>query len=186
MRTLKGHNSGQALIEMAFVAPLLLVFVFGLVDFSRAMYDLEVITNLAGEGSSQASRTAGGTLNQSLATAAAAVMTDADINMNGKGCAILTAVQSPASGSYKVLGQVSSAPCNGGASQVGSCNPNGQGFCTGSATVPASIQAVLDQSTNITIYITEVTYNYSPVTPIGALLHKNNWLPSQLYRAAYY
>jgi len=185
MKLLKGNDSGQALIELAFVLPMLLVFVCGLVDFSRAMYDLEVITNLAGEGSSQASRSASGTLTQSLTAAAAAVMSDADINMNAKGCAILTAVNSPTTGSYKVVGQVSSAPCNGGVSQVGSCTPV-NGVCTGSATIPSQIRAVLDQSTNITIYVTEVSYNYSPITPIGSFLHTSNWLPSQLYRAAYY
>ena len=178
MRILKGNNSGQALLEMAFVVPMLLVFVFGLTDFSRAMYDMEVITNLAGEGSSQASR---GT---TLANTAAAVMSAADINMNAKGCVIVTSVNSPSSGSYKIAAQVSSAPCNGGASQVGSCNPSG-GVCTGNATLPPPIQTVLNQTAG-SMYVTEVTYNYSPVTPIGAFLHKSNWLPSQLYRAAYY
>jgi len=179
MISLKRDNSGQALLELAFVVPMLLVFVFGLVDFTRAMYDLEVITNLAGEGSSQASR---GT---TLINTAASVMTDADINMNSDGCVIVTSVNSPSSGSYKVTGQVSSSPCNSGTSKIGQCTPVG-GVCTGSATVPSQVQTVLSASTNITIYVTEVTYNFSPVTPIGAFLHKSNWLPSQLYRAAYY
>ena len=180
MRIVKGNNSGQALLEMAFVVPMLLVFVFGLTDFSRAMYDMEVITNLAGEGSSQASR---GT---TLANTAAAIMTAADINMNAKGCVIVTSVNSPSSGSYKVVEQQSSTTCNGGVSQIGSCQPNGSGTCTGNASLPPQIKSVLDQSTNIYIYVTEVTYNYSPATPIGAFLHKSNWLPSQLYRAAFY
>jgi len=185
MRTLKRNNSGQALIEMAFVAPLLLVFVFGLVDFSRAMYDLEVITNLAGEGSSQASR--GGNTPQQLAVVVVAVMSDADINMNGKGCVIVTAINSPSSGSYKITNRASSNPCNAGTSKIGTCTSNGSGYCTGTASgLPSGVTTVLGVSSNITMYVTEVSYNYAPVTPIGALLHTNNWLPSQLYRAAYY
>ena len=183
MRVLKRNNSGQALIEMAFIVPMLLVFIFGLIYFSRAMFDLAVITNLAGEGSSQASR--GTTLPN---TAANLINSNfSDVNMQAKGCVIVTSVNSPANGSYKVTGQASSAPCNGGTSQIGSCNPQG-GVCTGSATLPPQIQTMFNQigSTNVTMYVTEVTYNYAPVTPIGALLHKSNWLPSQLYRAAYY
>ena len=50
------NTSGQTLVELALLMPILMIFVFGIVDFTRAVYDLEVITNLAGEGSAAASR----------------------------------------------------------------------------------------------------------------------------------
>ena len=35
---------------------MLCVFVFGIIDFGRAIYDVQVMKNLVGEGSSMASR----------------------------------------------------------------------------------------------------------------------------------
>ena len=50
------EESGQALVELAFAFVLLCTFVFGIIDFGRAIYDVEVMKNLVGEGSSMASR----------------------------------------------------------------------------------------------------------------------------------
>jgi len=48
VKTLKRDNSGQALLEVSLLLPLLAVLVLGIVDFSRAIYDAEVIkTSLA-------------------------------------------------------------------------------------------------------------------------------------------
>src|ERR1700755_796790 len=109
MNDLRRNNSGQALLELALVLPMLMVFVLGIVDFSRAIYDYEVITNMSGEGSSAASR---GT---ELADAVTAVTTYAgsDINMASNGCVIITSVSSPDGTTYKVNnnGQARSTPC---------------------------------------------------------------------------
>ena len=43
-------QAGSELIEFAFVLPLLLILVFGIIDFSLALYDKAVITNAAREG----------------------------------------------------------------------------------------------------------------------------------------
>jgi len=43
-------------VEFAISASIMFVLVFGLVDFSRAIYFEELMTNLTGEGSSMASR----------------------------------------------------------------------------------------------------------------------------------
>jgi Flp pilus assembly protein TadG len=92
MQVLKRDQSGQALLEMALVVPMMLVFLLGIVDFSRAAYDREVTTNLAGEGSSIASRglSGGVGLQANLAATAALVITDAgsDVNMATYGCVI--------------------------------------------------------------------------------------------------
>lgn len=44
------HQNGSNLVEMALVSPLLLLLVFGIVDFSLALYNKAVITNAAREG----------------------------------------------------------------------------------------------------------------------------------------
>ncbi len=115
--------------------PMLLVFVLGIVDFTRAIYDYEVITNLSGEGSSAASR---GT---ALATAVSTIMNYAgsDINMTSNGCVIVTAVSSPDGTSYKIgtNGQAKSTPCNSGTSRIG-CAPPTSGC--GNATIPSQVQ----------------------------------------------
>lgn len=43
-------QAGAELVEFAFVLPLLLLMVFGVVDFSLAIFDKAVITNAAREG----------------------------------------------------------------------------------------------------------------------------------------
>ena len=91
------EESGQALVELSFAFLVLCVFVFGIIDFGRAIYDVEVMNNLVGEGSSMASR------GVSLATAAQTVANDAgsDINLSTKGCVI---VKSAASADKEAVG----------------------------------------------------------------------------------
>ena len=91
MSSFRKNISGQALVELALIMPMLLVFVLGIVDFTRAIYVSEVIVNMAGEGSSAASRSA------TLAATASNVVNYAgtDINMSSNGCVIVTAVSSP-------------------------------------------------------------------------------------------
>ena len=73
------EESGQALVEVALALVLLCVFVFGVIDFGRAIYNVEVMKNLVGEGSSMASRAGGAT---SLATTATAVVNNAGTDIN--------------------------------------------------------------------------------------------------------
>ena len=49
-------ENGQSLVEMALVAPLLLLLLAGVVDFGRAFHDYIVIMNSAREGARIASR----------------------------------------------------------------------------------------------------------------------------------
>ena len=179
---LTGEESGQALVELSLVLVMLIVFVFAIIDYTRAVYDTEVIKNLSGEGSSLASR---GT---SLANTVLAIVNDAgagsatDLNMSSNGCVIVTSVTSPSSGSYRVTAQAISSPCNGATSKIGGC----PGGTCGAATLPPAVQAVLAANLNTTVYVTEVFYKYSTVTPVGALLTNGSLLPSQLYDASYY
>ena len=89
MRTkINTEESGQALVELALAFVMLCVFVFGIVDYGRAIYDVEVMKNLVGEGSSMASR------GPMSATTATTVANDAgsDMNIATYGCVIVTTV----------------------------------------------------------------------------------------------
>jgi len=44
------RQSGQALVELALVLPLLLILAFGIVEFGLLMYNKAVITNASREG----------------------------------------------------------------------------------------------------------------------------------------
>lgn len=51
------EQNGQALVEMAFVLPLLLLILFGIIEFGRALYITNTLTNAAREGARRASVT---------------------------------------------------------------------------------------------------------------------------------
>jgi len=177
------EESGQALVELSFVLFILCVIVFGTIEFGRAVYDVQVMKNLAGEGSSMASR---GT---SPATTATTVITyaGADISLSTKGCVIVTGVTENSAGTAQVVtsqswaGQCTSAMT----SQVGCLS--GQGSCTNSgATLPTTAANAVQQGVaGMTLYVTEVFYTYGTITPLPNFLGKAV-LPSMLYSAAYY
>lgn len=180
MTRFKRDQSAQAILEMAFILPILCVMVLGVVDYSRAIYDTEEITNLAGEGASLASR--GSTLQE----AANAVIADSDLNMASYGCAIVTSVDNPSSGTYQVSGQASSSTCNSAKSQVG-CVQGTPGCKNNNATVPTAVQNVFASApSGYTVYVTEVYYNFNAATGLGSFLHGSGMLPSQMYAIAYY
>ncbi len=179
MTFFKRDQSAQAILEMAFILPILCVMVLGVVDYSRAIYDEEVITNLAGEGAGLASRTT------SLPNTVTAVVGDSDLNLSANGCVIVTSVSSPSAGHYQVTGQAQSTPCNGGTSQIGCFPPPAS---CGTASIPAGVMSVFTGGApaGYTVYITEIYYNFSPATGLGSFLHGSGLLPSRMYAVAYY
>jgi Flp pilus assembly protein TadG len=161
-------HSGQAMLEFAIIASLIITLVFALIDFGRAFNSLQVMIGLTRQGSNLASR--GDSL---TASAAAVVSGDAPLDLTDNGEVIVTSVTN-SSNTNLITGQVS----QGGISQVSKV-----GTGVGSvATVPASVAAMLQPGQ--TVYITEVYYSFQPITPIGSLL--GVVMPSTLYEAAYF
>lgn len=183
-------QSGQALVEVSFGLIMLCVFVLGVIDCGRAIYDVQVMKNLVGEGSSMASRSGGGT-GTSLSNIAITINADAgnDLNMSTNGCVIITQVQNMGGTgpSIQVLNQASAGGLTGASckSKIG-CVSGTTGCSTGNATIPAAaVTALTTEGTGSAIYTTEIYYNYSPITPLPHFLG-SNVLPSQFYAVAYY
>lgn len=167
-RKISAAESGQAAVEFALIAALMLVLFCTLVDFSRAIHDVQVMASLSREGSNLASR--GTTLS---ASANAVIAGDSPLNLSSNGEVIITSVTN-INQVYTITNQVS----EGGVSQnsrVGSGVGN-------TASVPSSAAAMLQLGQ--TIYITEIFYSYQPITPIQNLLKLA--MPSTLYEAAYF
>jgi len=96
------EESGQALVELSLAAVTLLVLILGIIDYGRAIYDVQVMKNLAGEGSSMASRGA----KPAPTTTTVATYAGADLDMAHNGCVIVTVVTNN-SGTLAVTDQAS-------------------------------------------------------------------------------
>jgi Flp pilus assembly protein TadG len=170
--SLSGNNtpneSGQATLEFAIVALLMLLLFFVTVDFGRAIYDIEVMSGLTRQGSNLASR------GSDLSTSATAVVSgDSPLDLTHNGEVVITSVTN-INRVNTITGQVS----------LGGISQNSRvGMGIGSrASVPTAATTMLQP--NQTIYITEVFYSFRPVTPIANVLH--TVMPSILYQAAYF
>lgn len=169
--------TGQATVELTFIIIMLLVMMFGLIDFGRAIYERQVITNIAREGSNLAFRGAGDSPAETITNAVNAVIASASpLNINTKGYVIISAVIKNG-GSFTVTSQV----FKGGISPVplsklrkGPGNFPSMPFTT-NPQIPLA---------NKTLYVTEVFYKFVPITPVGKLLKLT--LPAQLYDVAYF
>jgi len=133
------EDFGQAVMELAISAPLLLILVMGVFDGARAIYYVEVAKNLTSEGSSMASR---GT---SVLQTAQTVVTDAGTNlaMGTKACVIVTAVLNNGnpSNNFQVTAQSTQlGACTGLSSKIGCFPPPSS---CGTATLPAEAAAAL-------------------------------------------
>jgi Flp pilus assembly protein TadG len=161
-------ESGQAALEFALIAALMLVLFCMVIDFGRAIHVVQVMAGLSRQGSNLASR--GTTLSDS---AAAVIAGDAPLNLSNNGEVIITSVAN-INRVFTITGQVS----EGGISQnsrVGTGVGN-------RANVPSSAAAMLQPGQ--TIYVTEIFYSYQAITPIQNLL--KFVMPSKLYQSAYF
>lgn len=166
-KTIAGE-SGQATVELATAVPLVLIMLFAIIDFGRALNYVQVMIELTRQGSNLASR--GDTLSQA---ASAVVSGDTSLNLNSRGEVIVTSV-SDVNNVYTITGQVS----QGGTSQSSKIG-NGVGT---RATVPAVAAGILQPGQ--TLYVTEVFYSYQAITPIANFVRLV--VPSTLYEVAYF
>jgi Flp pilus assembly protein TadG len=160
-------QSGQALLEFALVALLMITLAFGVIDFSRAIYDKQVMTNLTREASNLASR--GIKLPEAVAAVTAGA---APLDMAKKGRIILTSVENH-SGTCRIKAQEFSAGGIAVRSRLGK-----------KAGDPVTCPADGIPQPNQTAYVTELFYSYEPVTPVGQLLKIA--MPTTLYDVAYF
>lgn len=161
----RSGQSGQAIIEYAISVIVLTTLAFGVIDFSRAIYEQQVITTLAGQGANLALR---GTAPADAATAVINQSSNLKLSTNGK--VIVTAAYNNAT-AVSITAQATQGSL-AATSKVGVLN--------GHATLPAGAVPPANQ----TMYVTEIFYAYQPITPVGALL--NRAMPVQLYDVAYY
>ncbi len=175
LKRLTRGDSGQASVELAMVVTLLLILICGTIDFGRALNDMQVMADLTRQGSNLASR---GT---SLPEAVQGVVTgESGLDLVNNGAVIISSVTNN-SGVFTVTGQDSSYADGltklSASSRIGTLNKG--------ATLPPAYTTATLQSGQ-TVYVTEVFYSFTPLTPIGALTNSAIQLPSTLYDVAYF
>ena len=185
-KTGKGE-SGQAVMEFALgILPIVLFLLFGMIDFSRAIYQQQVITGLTRSGSSMAAR---GTSYPDVAGVAGVftILTQGTLplNLGTYGKIIGTAVTNTGTAgtpSYQVTAQNYTGSCTGCSSTTSVVAPGGVGSTPQLPAMPPSGAAFPQPGQ--TTYVTEIFYAYQPLTPIGRLI-VGLLLPAQSYDVAY-
>jgi Flp pilus assembly protein TadG len=162
-------QTGQAMIEFAVAAVLLMVLVFGLIDFGRALNFMQVMSGLSRQGSNLASR--GDTLQEA---AQGVISGEAPLDLTDNGEVIVTSVTN-LNGSNMITGQQT---------QGALTLPSQVGQGVGTAATGALAGSLPMLQSGRTVFVTEVYYTFQPITPIGNITHLV--LPSTLYEAAYF
>jgi Flp pilus assembly protein TadG len=174
---------GSAIVELGICLPLLLVLVFGVLELSQIIYDNQKMSGLSRQGSNLASRgiplADKGT---EIGVVSALVVQGASLNIGTQGRIIVTAVADAKDSSGNLISndpvivdQSESPTGISVTSAVGSGNGN-------PASMPSGASTVLNAGG--TLYVTEVFYSYSPMTPLGGFL-KTSFV-STLYDSAYF
>jgi Flp pilus assembly protein TadG len=175
---LAANESGQAMVELAFLVILLLMLVSASIEFGRALYTMQVMAQLSRQGSNLASR------DDTLSNAVAAVIAgESGLNIAVNGEVIITEIENTgttASPTYTMVGQASSGGISE-ASHVGTYVSGGGN----TATMPGGYITGTLQANQYT-WVTEIFYKFSAITPIGALTNHAVSMPSLLYDYTYF
>jgi Flp pilus assembly protein TadG len=163
-------ESGQAFFELALLVPLLCLVMFSIIEYGRVLNMEQIMVDLTRQGSNMASR---GT---TLSTAASSVaQSSAPLYVSTSGEVIITSVQR-VNNVDTITGQASSGVLSM-SSKIGTGVGN-------KATVPATLDDIFTNNPSQTVYITEVYYPLTQITPIAKM-----WglvLPSTLYQVGYF
>ncbi|HEY7462447.1 MAG TPA: TadE/TadG family type IV pilus assembly protein [Gemmatimonadota bacterium] len=154
---------GLALAEFAIVLPLLLMLVLGVIEYGNVLSRMHTLSSLSREGANLASR--GSTLPEVLTN----VLTNgADIALASRGGVVASRLQVQG-GAARVLEQSASAGF-GGRSLIGGAGG------------PAAGTGTWGLAEGQVVYVVEIFYNYSRITPLQDVLGIRP--PATLYERA--
>ena len=183
---ISGRNEGgQALIEFTAVVLMLIVLIFGAIDFSRAIYMRQLLVNLSRETANLEARGVGSTTPEIMTNALnATVLESSPLTLNcTNGMVIVTAVTNfvnnsgtASTASYTISHQFHLGTLGTFQSAVGT-GPNTTASLPNTGILPA----------NRTVFVAEIYYRFTPVTPVGKMIKLvNGLLPDHFYDAAYF
>jgi Flp pilus assembly protein TadG len=177
-KKLFANGSGQAAAELAGAMLIIVPLLCATIDFGRAFYQLQVVSELSRQGSSLAMRGEGTTSCDTMCTAIADLVAGSSgLNLAANGKVIMTALTptasqtngAPSGGPYLISKQETSSGSFSATSKLGS---------SGTVSIPG---APLIQ-TGQTMYVTEIFYGFTPATPLGTSIG----IPTKLYDIAYF
>ena len=161
------RRAGSGVVELAIASFLLLLLLFGIIDFGRALLARHAITSLAREAANLESR--GTPMADALQ---ATLVSSGSIDLARNGYVILTTVERERNGRLRVSRQVAGGGVPA-SSRVGA--PGSPDVELPNPGVPMPGQ---------TLYVAEIFVRFAPVTPVAGLIGAS--LPSSLYDVAYF